>query len=95
MEQTLVNLAFCILVICPIFALSYLTNKVAKLLLVLGCVLITSVLASVLSNNAQKSSLAVMAGYVTILQFVHALVLKSTRYTAILVVFLSNNVGAT
>jgi len=61
-EQTLINLSFCLLVLGPIFVLSFVGNKVAKLLIVLGCVLATSVLASVLSNNAQKSSLAVMAG---------------------------------
>jgi len=57
--------------------LSFVANKVAKLFIVLGFVMVTSVLASVLSDNAQKSGLAIMAGY-----------------TAILVVFLSNNVGS-
>lgn len=61
-EQVLVNLSFCILVLGPIFLLSFVANKVAKLLIVLGFVMATSVLASVLSDNAQKSGLAIMAG---------------------------------
>jgi hypothetical protein len=61
-EQTLVNLSFCVLVLGPIFGLSFLTSRVGKLFLVLAFVVPTSILASVLSDNAQKSSLAVMAG---------------------------------
>jgi hypothetical protein len=61
-EQTLLNLAFCIFVLGPIFMLSFITGKTAKLCLVLGFVLATCVLASVLSDNAQKSSLALVAG---------------------------------
>ena len=61
-EQTIVNTAFCILVLAPIFALSFTTSKVGKLLLLLACVLLVSFVSSVLSDNAQKSSLAVVAG---------------------------------
>jgi hypothetical protein len=61
-EQTLVNLSFCVLVLGPIFVLSFLTSKVGKLFLVFAFVLPTAVLASALSDNAQKGSLAVMAG---------------------------------
>jgi hypothetical protein len=52
------------LVLSPIFVLSFVANKVAKLFVVLGFVIATSVLASVLSDNAQKSGLAIMAGWV-------------------------------
>jgi hypothetical protein len=47
-------------------------NKVAKLVIVLGFVMATSVLASVLSDNAQKSGLAIMAGSVPLLFFFFA-----------------------
>ena len=63
-EQVLVNLSFCLLVLGPIFLLSFVANQVAKLCIVLGFVMATSVLASVLSDNTQKSGLAVMAGSV-------------------------------
>ncbi|KIX01971.1 uncharacterized protein Z518_07910 [Rhinocladiella mackenziei CBS 650.93] len=73
-EKIIINLAFCIMVMVPLFILSYLTNVTIKLLVITTAFFITSVIASVLSNNIENASLAVIAGY-----------------TAILVVFLSNN----
>jgi hypothetical protein len=61
-EQTIVNASFCILVLAPVFALSYITSQIAKLFLVLGCVLLASFVSSVLSDTVQKSNLAVVAG---------------------------------
>jgi hypothetical protein len=61
-EQTIVNATFCVLVLAPIFALSFVTNRIAKLFLVLGCVLLASFVSSVLSDKVQKSNLAIVAG---------------------------------
>ncbi|KIW69966.1 hypothetical protein PV04_02278 [Phialophora macrospora] len=73
-EKVIINLTFCIMVIGPLFALTYLTSVTAKLLTITAALFITSVIASILSNTIENASLAVIAGY-----------------TAILVVFLSNN----
>jgi hypothetical protein len=60
-EDVIVNATFCFLVLVPIFALSYLQNKVGKLLVVLGFVLVSSVVTTVLANVTHKNSLAIMA----------------------------------
>jgi hypothetical protein len=57
----MVNATFCVLVLVPIFALSFITNRFAKLFLVLGCVLLASFVSSVLSDKVQKSNLAIVA----------------------------------
>lgn len=56
------NIAFCLLVLIPILLLSYLKDKVAKLMLVLGFVLLSAVVSSFLANATHKISLAVIAG---------------------------------
>ena len=61
-EDMLLNIAFCLLVIGPVCILSYLSSKGVKLFVVLLSVCLTSVVASSLSNLVQKTSLALMAG---------------------------------
>jgi hypothetical protein len=61
MEDIVVNTTCCVLVVFPIFALSYLTGKVEKLIVILTFVLLVSVVSSVLANAVHKSSLAVIA----------------------------------
>ncbi len=63
-EQTIVNFAFCALVLVPIFLLYFLGSKLGKLFIVLACVLLVAPIASAFANKAQKASLGVMAGYV-------------------------------
>ena len=77
-----------------VFPKLYLVELVGKLFIVLACVLLVAPIASALSNQAQKASLGVMAGYVILGQFVDAILIQC-RYTAILVVFLSSNDAGT
>jgi hypothetical protein len=60
--QTILHVAICILVLAPVCALSVITSKIGKLVLVLGCVLLASFVSSVLSDKVEKSNLALMAG---------------------------------
>ncbi|KAH0538339.1 hypothetical protein FGG08_005074 [Glutinoglossum americanum] len=61
-EMIVVNVGFCFLLICPIFLLSYLEGKAAKLGTFVAFVLAGSVLTSGLINVGNIGSLAVMAG---------------------------------
>ena len=63
-EDIVINVAFCLLVLIPIILLSYLKNKVIKLMLVLAFVLLSAIVSSFLANTTHKTSLAVIAGYV-------------------------------
>jgi len=63
-QKLLINLAFCIMVIVPIFILSYLTSVAVKLLVITAAFLVTSVIASMLCDTIEHASLAVIAGYV-------------------------------
>jgi len=60
-EDIAVNVSFGLLVLVPIIVLSFLKNKVEKLVLVLLFVLLSSIVATVLANATQKSSIAVVA----------------------------------
>ena len=61
-EKIIINLMFCIMVIVPLFVLTYLDNVTAKLLTITGAFFITAIIASVLSNSIENASLAVIAG---------------------------------
>jgi hypothetical protein len=61
-ERIVVNIAFCFLLICPIFLLSYVDARPAKLATFVVFVLAGSVLTSGLISVGNIASLAVMAG---------------------------------
>ena len=61
-EQTIINAAFCVLILGPIWLLSYLTSRAGKLSVILVSVLITCLVASFLPGHAQKTSLGVVVG---------------------------------
>ncbi|KAF2097344.1 hypothetical protein NA57DRAFT_77600 [Rhizodiscina lignyota] len=66
-EEVLVHICFCLLLLIPIVALSYIKDKVGKLMIVFGFILLSAMVASLLANTTQKSSIAVIAGYAAIL----------------------------
>lgn len=62
MEQMLISIGFCILLVCPIFALSYLQSKALKLIIVLIFILVLSTLTIDLAASTSKTSVALVAG---------------------------------
>ncbi|KAH6662272.1 hypothetical protein B0J14DRAFT_645435 [Halenospora varia] len=76
-EAFFLHACFCFLLLCPIFALSYVNSKTWKLVILAVFLLATAVLTVGFLNVPNKNALALVAGY-----------------AAILVVFLSNNVGS-
>lgn len=58
------NSTFCFLLLCPVVALVYVNNKAWKLVILVIFVLGASMLTSSLSDAADQSSLAVVAGWV-------------------------------
>lgn len=99
-ETIILNLLFCFILLCPIIILSFVHDKVSKLGIVFCFVLAASVLASDLSNAANKTNMAVIAAWVS-----HSSpfrsgainrvdVADSYRYAAILVVALSSTIGS-
>lgn len=71
-ETFIINLAFCLLVLGPVAALSYLTQIWLKLVVIAVAIMFASVVASGLSDNGHKGSLAVIAGYVASMRSVRA-----------------------
>jgi hypothetical protein len=61
-ERIFVNVSFCLLLICPIIALSVVGNTVGKLVIVLGFLLVAAVLTSGILTSANNTGLAVLAG---------------------------------
>ena len=61
-ERTVINIGFCILMLCPMVILSYVTNKTLKLGIVLIFVVVASALTSDLTNPAKTTNVAVVAG---------------------------------
>ena len=61
-EKTLINIGFCFLLLCPIFALSYLESRALKLSIVLIFILALSTLTIDLSDSTSKTSVALVAG---------------------------------
>lgn len=59
-EEFIVNAVFSVLILGPIWILSYIESRVAKLSIILLCVLITNLAASLLPGFAQKASLAII-----------------------------------
>lgn len=76
-EAVFLHACFCCLLLCPIFALSYVHSKTWKLVILAVSLLATAVLTVGFLNGPNKNALALVAGY-----------------AAILVVFLSGNVGS-
>jgi hypothetical protein len=60
-EDVMVNICFCLLVLVPIIALSYLKDKSGKLVLVIAFVILSSIVATFLANATHKSSIAIVA----------------------------------
>jgi hypothetical protein len=63
-EQTIINAVFSVLILGPIWLLSYLNGKAEKLSIILVSVLVTCLIASLLPGNAQKASLGVVVGLI-------------------------------
>jgi hypothetical protein len=61
-ERTFVHVSFCVLLLCPIIALSAIGSTVGKLVVVIVFLLAASFLTSGLLNGANNNGLAVLAG---------------------------------
>lgn len=61
-ERTVINLGFCLLLLCPILALTYLENKALKVGIVLLFVLIISTLTIDLGKSTNATCVALVAG---------------------------------
>ena len=61
-ERTFVHVSFCVLLLCPIIALSVIGSKVGKLVVVIGFLLAASLLTSGVLTGANNTGLAVLAG---------------------------------
>jgi hypothetical protein len=57
-----VHVSFCVLLLCPIIALSVIGSKVGKLVVVIGFLLAASLLTSGVLTGANNTGLAVLAG---------------------------------
>jgi hypothetical protein len=66
-EQIIVNVGFCLLLIGPIFLLSYFKDKAARLVIFVAFIITGSVLTSGVIHGGNLANLAVMAGYAAIL----------------------------
>ena len=73
-DDILVNIVFCVLVIAPIAFLSYLQNKAKKLTIVVVFILLSAVVSSFLANVRHKTSLTIIAAYVSRAQSNHLLI---------------------
>lgn len=62
MEKALISIGFCFLLLCPIFALSYLESKALKLSIVLIFIVALSTLTIDLADSTSKTSVALVAG---------------------------------
>ena len=63
-EAVFLHASFCILLLCPVIALSYLHSQIWKLV-VLGIFLLAASVMSVgFLNTSNKSGLALVAGYI-------------------------------
>lgn len=63
-EAVFLHLSFCIVLLGPVIGLSYLESKVWRLVLLTTSLFVVSVLCVALLNAPNKSSLALVAGYV-------------------------------
>ena len=61
-ERTFVNVSFCVLLLCPIIALSIIGSVVGKLAVVVGFLLAGAFLTSGVLTGANNAGLAVLAG---------------------------------
>jgi hypothetical protein len=57
-----VHISFCVLLLCPIIALSVIENTVGKLVVVVGFLLAAALLTSGVLTGANNAGLAVLAG---------------------------------
>lgn len=62
-EEVTVTMLFSILLLIPILGLSFMKNKIGKILLVFAMVLLVSIINSVVANSVQRASLGVVAAY--------------------------------
>lgn len=62
LERALVHVSFCILLLCPIVALSVIQSSVGKLLVVIGFLLAVALLTSGVLTGANNAGLAVLVG---------------------------------
>jgi hypothetical protein len=60
-EDIIVNVVFCLTILLPIFALSFVESQTRKLLLVLGFVLLVAIVTSFVANAVHKNTFAVLA----------------------------------
>ena len=61
-ERTFVHVSFCVLLLCPIIALSIIGSWVGKLVVVIGFLLAAAFLSSGVLTGANNAGLAVLAG---------------------------------
>lgn len=61
-ENSIINIAFCLLILGPIFILSYLDSELGKLGVVLACVFLAAPVVSTLATRTQTPGFGVMAG---------------------------------
>ena len=61
-ERMFVHISFCVLLLCPIIALSVIENTVGKLVVVVGFLLAAALLTSGVLTGANNAGLAVLAG---------------------------------
>lgn len=57
-----VHISFCVLLLCPIIALSVIESTVGKLVVVIGFLLTAALLTSGVLTGANNAGLAVLAG---------------------------------
>jgi hypothetical protein len=57
-----VHVSFCVLLLCPIIALSLIENTAGKLVVVVGFLLAAALLTSGVLTGANNAGLAVLAG---------------------------------
>jgi hypothetical protein len=60
-ERTFVHVSFCLLLLCPIIALSIIQSVVGKLAVVIGFLLAAAILTSGVLTGANNPGLAVLA----------------------------------
>lgn len=73
-DDILVNIVFCVLVIAPIAFLSFLQNKAKKLTIVVVFILLSAIVSSFLAKARHKTSLTIIAAYVFRVQSNHLLI---------------------